>query len=164
MEAAINATCAHRQTVRGMGTVACFRSVSHHHSTLDTLSPAFCFLLLYCTPLPPTVSFLKFSSPGQPRTVARKRTKSSQYFCIITQQSQKIEDSSLSALLLEMVFFLVSAVSHSLHSAFCLNVWWETQEVVDIKINQMGIRRTDSYPSPGALSGIISNNSDSKKS
>lgn len=36
MEAAINATFAQRRTVRGVGTVACFRSVSHHHSTLDT--------------------------------------------------------------------------------------------------------------------------------
>lgn len=34
--------------------MACFRSVSHHHSTLDTLSTAFCFLSMYCKPpLPP---------------------------------------------------------------------------------------------------------------
>lgn len=38
VEAAINATRAHGQTVRGAGTAARFRTVLRHHSTRDTLS------------------------------------------------------------------------------------------------------------------------------
>lgn len=44
VEAAINATCAQRQTARGVGMVACFRSVSYHCYTRDTSPPSFAFI------------------------------------------------------------------------------------------------------------------------